>query len=101
MSRSATAAPPRPASVRNRVAERYRAIDRLIDWRLLLAALVVLSALYLAWQLDRGWVAHDEGTLAQSAERLLQGELPHRDFDELYTGGLTWLNAAAFRPQLA
>ena len=27
---------------------------------------------------------------------MLQGELPHRDFAELYTGGLTFLNAAVF-----
>ena len=69
---------------------------RTVDWRLLLLAVVLLSAVYTAWHLGRGWVAHDEGTLGQSAERLLQGELPHRDFDELYTGGLTWVNAAAF-----
>ena len=47
--------------------------------------------------LPRGWVPHDEGSIAQSAERVLAGELPHRDFDELYTGGLTYLNAVAFR----
>jgi hypothetical protein len=52
----------------------------------------------LAWHyLDRGWVPHDEGTLAQSAERWLQGELPHRDFDEIYTGGLSALHALSFR----
>ncbi|HJQ20547.1 MAG TPA: glycosyltransferase family 39 protein [Gemmatimonadaceae bacterium] len=50
-----------------------------------------------AWYLRRGWVPHDEGALAQSAERLLAGQLPHRDFDEIYTGGLTMLHAAAFR----
>ena len=72
------------------------AARRAIDWRLLLLAVVLVSAVYTAWHLGRGWVAHDEGTLGQSAERLLQGELPHRDFDELYTGGLTWINAAAF-----
>ena len=70
---------------------------RPIDWRLLLLAVMVVSAVYVAWHLRRGWVAHDEGSLGQSAERVLQGELPHRDFDEIYTGGLTWLNAAAFR----
>ena len=47
--------------------------------------------------LPRGWVPHDEGSIAQSAERVLAGDLPHRDFDELYTGGLTYLNAVAFR----
>jgi hypothetical protein len=28
---------------------------------------------------------------------VLLGELPHRDFDDVYTGGLAYLNAAAFR----
>jgi hypothetical protein len=68
-----------------------------LDWRVLLVGVVLVSAVYVAWHLGRGWIAHDEGALGQSAERLLLGELPHRDFDELYTGGLTWANAAAFR----
>ncbi|GMV05939.1 MAG: hypothetical protein AMXMBFR53_22160 [Gemmatimonadota bacterium] len=65
--------------------------------RIAYAAVWVVSALLALQHLDRGWLAHDEGTLAQSAERVLLGELPHRDFDELYTGGLSYLNAAAFR----
>lgn len=56
-----------------------------------------LSAFYAVRFYDRGWVPHDEGTLAQSAERVLIGELPHRDFDEVYTGGLTFLHALAFK----
>lgn len=57
----------------------------------------VLSAAY-AWSLlDRGWVPHDEGAFGQIAERVLAGELPHRDFDDLYTGGLSYLHALAFR----
>jgi hypothetical protein len=47
--------------------------------------------------LDRGWVPHDEGQFAQSAARILAGDIPHRDFDEMYTGGLSYVNAAAFR----
>jgi hypothetical protein len=47
--------------------------------------------------LDRGWIPHDDGTLAHSAERVLAGELPHRDFVEGYTGLLTYLNAFAFK----
>jgi hypothetical protein len=70
---------------------------RLADSRVLITGLVVCSALYVGWHLGRGWVPHDEGALGQSAVRVLQGELPHRDFDELYTGGLTFLNALAFR----
>jgi hypothetical protein len=58
--------------------------------------LVAISAAYVGWHLFRGWIPHDDGALGQSAERLLNGELPHRDFDDIYTGGLSYLNAAAF-----
>lgn len=78
------------------VAERRR-VRAWEDWRLLLAGVLILSAGYVALHLGRGWVPHDEGTLGLSAVRLLQGELPHRDFDDLYSGGLTYVNAAAFR----
>jgi hypothetical protein len=35
--------------------------------------------------------------LSQAADRVLHGELPHRDFDDPYTGGLSYVNALAFR----
>ena len=57
----------------------------------------VLSAAYVLPFVNRGWIAHDEGTLAQSAERVSRGEVPHRDYDEAYTGGLTYFHALAFR----
>lgn len=66
------------------------------DWRLVLSGLLLVSGVY-AWSHLGGWIPFDDGALAQSAERVLQGQLPHRDFDEVYTGGLTWLNAGAFR----
>ena len=68
-------------------------------WRHWVVALVlcVLAAAYLSFYFNRAWIPSDEGLLAHSAERVLQGELPHRDFDEMYTGGLTYLHAAAFR----
>jgi hypothetical protein len=56
-----------------------------------------MSVIYALGFYDRGWVPHDEGTIAQSAERVLTGEVPHRDFDEIYTGGLTYLHALAFK----
>ena len=62
-----------------------------------LAAVVALAATYVAWHLGRGWIPNDDGSLAHAAERVMQGELPHRDFDDIYTGGLAVLNAAAFR----
>jgi hypothetical protein len=55
-----------------------------------------ISAGYMATHLKSGWIPHDEGTLGLSAERVLHGELPHRDFDD-YTGGLTFAHALAFR----
>jgi hypothetical protein len=63
----------------------------------MLVLLWIVTALYAWHTLDHGWIPHDEGTLAQSAERVLGGQLPHRDFDEVYTGGLSYLDAAAFR----
>ena len=65
--------------------------------RLWLALVLLLSALYMARELKHGWIPSDEGTLAESADRVLRGELPHRDYHEGYTGGLGYLNAAAFR----
>jgi hypothetical protein len=65
--------------------------------RVACAVALLFSAVYLAALLNRHWVPHDEGILSQSAERILQGQLPHRDFNEPYTGGLAYLDAAAFR----
>ena len=55
------------------------------------------AAAYGWTHLDHGWIPHDEGLLAHPAQRVLAGELPHRDFDDLYTGGLAFANAAAFK----
>jgi hypothetical protein len=54
-------------------------------------------AAYMGMNVKRGWIPADEGILGQSAERVLQGEMPHRDFNDPYTGGLSYLNAAVFR----
>jgi len=51
---------------------------------------------YIGARIKTSWVPFDEGTLGLSAERVLQGQMPHRDFDD-YTGGLTYLHALAFR----
>jgi hypothetical protein len=64
---------------------------------LILLLVWLACAAYEGALLKRGWVPHDDGSFALSAQRVLQGEMPHRDFDELYTGGLSYLNAAAFR----
>ena len=56
----------------------------------------IAGAVYVGARLDTGWVPLDEGTLAHSAERVMHGELPHRDFDDVYTGGLARFDAVVF-----
>lgn len=61
-------------------------------------AAAVIIGLVVLWAFRfRGWYPHDEGTLGQAAERILRGEIPHRDFDDPYTGGLGLLHALVFR----
>ena len=65
---------------------------------LALACVLALAWFHVSHVLFVGWnVPSDDGVLAQAAERVLRGELPHRDFDALWSGGLDWLNAGAFR----
>ena len=66
------------------------------EWWLPLAAWVTAAVLGYVY-LGRGWIPHDAGALGQASERILFGELPHRDFYDTYTGGLAFLNAAAFK----
>ena len=56
-----------------------------------------IAAIYLFMLSDRGWIPHDDGLLSQSAQRVLEGELPHIDFDDAYTGGQAMLHAMAFK----
>lgn len=65
--------------------------------RLALPTLLAVSAAYLLFFVRRGWIAGDVGFLGQTAERVLHGELPHRDFVDMYTGGLALLHAGVFR----
>ncbi|MFZ1919293.1 MAG: hypothetical protein WAU58_17100 [Terriglobales bacterium] len=64
---------------------------------LVLGAVLATSAVYVGLHIGSGWVPADEGTLAQSAVRVLSGQLPHSDFAEIYTGGLSVIHALAFR----
>jgi hypothetical protein len=66
------------------------------EWWVVLAVVWLACGVYGRLILTHGWIPHDAGTLGQSAERVLAGQLPHRDFDELYSGGLSFLYAAMF-----
>jgi len=64
---------------------------------MVLGAVLMIAGVYVGVHIGRGWVPADDGTLSQSALRVLQGQLPHRDFGEIYTGGLSFIHALAFR----
>ena len=57
---------------------------------------ILLAGVLLASDLNQGWVPYDEGLLGQAAERVLAGQVPHRDYDDPYTGALAYLHAAFF-----
>ena len=70
------------------------------SWALKAAVLAVvlsIAGIYTGLRIGSGWIPGDEGTLSQSALRVMQGQLPHRDFTEIYTGGLSFVHALAFR----
>jgi hypothetical protein len=62
----------------------------------LLGLSIVAAAAVLIRRFDQGWFENDDGSFAHEAERILAGELPHRDFAELYTGLLSFVNAGVF-----
>ena len=64
--------------------------------RVVSGLLLVLAAVYLVPFVARGWVPLDEGMIGQAAERVLEGELPHVDYEEPYPGALSYWYAAVF-----
>ena len=68
----------------------------LVRW-IVLVAVLAIAGVYTGFHIGRGWVPADDGVLAQSALRVMLGQLPNRDFAEIYTGGLSMLHALAFR----
>jgi dolichyl-phosphate-mannose-protein mannosyltransferase len=58
---------------------------------------IVAAMVYLVPFVPRGWIPHDEGMLGEAADRVLHGAVPHIDYEEPYSGGLSWLYAAVFR----
>jgi len=72
-------------------------LDDALDRPAVLALLWAGATAVVALLADRYWIPLDDGTLAQSAERVLLGELPHRDFGDPYTGLNAIVGAGAFR----
>src|SRR6266852_3331806 len=90
--------PTRWLLLRSRWPEHFLKSAKTIRYGSLILLLVWLtSAVYVGINLNSHWVPADEGTLGQSAERVLHGEMPHRDFADPYTGGLAYIDAAIFK----
>ncbi|MCZ6665458.1 MAG: hypothetical protein O7B81_09150 [Gammaproteobacteria bacterium] len=73
------------------------ATARAVDIRLAigLVAALLLAALVLGHYHDRFWWAPDDGADMHMAERLLAGEVMHRDIHDVHPGYHNFLNAAA------
>ncbi|HSZ63831.1 MAG TPA: glycosyltransferase family 39 protein [Terriglobales bacterium] len=69
---------------------------RVFHWLVLIIVLAI-AGIYVGVHISRGWVPADDGILGESALRVMRGQLPHRDFAEIYTGGLSVIHALAFR----
>ena len=67
------------------------------SYRIALLVTLAITTIYLSTMRNHGWIAHDEGLLALSADRVLAGETPHIDFQDPYTGGLSYWHAQVFR----
>ena len=66
-------------------------------WAILAAVLCLASIGLLAARLHYGFLPEDDASHAELGTRALAGELPNVDFYDNYTGGLSYLNALAFR----
>lgn len=74
-----------------------RRADTVFRYPAVLALLWVAAVGVMAFLAGRFWIPLDDGTLAQSAERVLGGQLPHRDFVDPYSGLGAFLGAGAFK----
>ena len=60
------------------------------------AAATVFNCVVLLYFHNRFWWPPDEGQYAHTAERILHGEILNSDVQEIHTGYLNFLHAAAF-----
>src|SRR5512145_2138331 len=61
-----------------------------------LAFVLITSAVLMMIFHNRFWAPADEGKYAHVAERILLGQVLHRDVQDLHAGYVNFVNAAAF-----
>ncbi len=80
-----------------RAREAHDSLRERRSWDPVVAVILGSACVYVAWLMDRAWIPHDDGLLAQTAERILLGERSHTDFQDPYTGALAYWHALALR----
>jgi hypothetical protein len=70
--------------------------SRYVRWLLLCTTWLLSAAIVINHRRDAFYDV-DEGLLGETAERVMQGQLPHRDFVDVYTGALGAIDAVGFR----
>ena len=76
--------------------EQSKALSLKEDWPFLPALAAVCSMLYL-YGYKSFWLPADEGTYAHCVQRVLEGQLPHRDFLLPHPGLNLWANVWALK----
>jgi hypothetical protein len=74
-----------------------------LPWISVLVTVMLINAGLLWWYHDRTWWESDDGQFAHVAERILGGEVLHRDIQDVRPGYVNFINAAAlylFGPSL-
>jgi hypothetical protein len=77
--------------------------EKSLPWISVLITVMLINASLLWWYHDRTWAGPDDGQLAHVAERILAGEVLHRDIQDVRPGYVNFVNAAAlyvFGPSL-
>src|SRR4029078_4655417 len=63
-----------------------------------IGVLLLAAAFLYMWRfVPRGWIPHDAGQIGEAAEWILHGRIPHVDYEDPYTGGLSFAYALLFR----
>ena len=77
--------------------------EKSLTWISILVMVTLINGGLLWWYHDRTWWEPDDGQFAHVAERILHGEVLHRDIQDVRPGYVNFINAAAlylFGPSL-
>jgi len=74
-----------------------KGIDRILESRVFFLLVLALSFLFLFTPIRIGYNIYDEGIVVYGANRVLDGEIPYRDFWTMYAPGQFYMVALLYR----